>query len=124
MPWAGPPVPRIGRLITLLEILQVHADRYAQCVSLLQSAANKVLQFEDFWEDDTTFVPGLLQWLILLDEMCEKDELPVTRVLVTEVKGMIEIALNKDLPYAVLSPVLLTKDVMFQHLERIRLTFT
>jgi len=106
-----------------LEILQVYVERYAQALSVLQSSANRVQQLEDFWEDDPTFIPGLLQWLILMDETCEQDEFPVTRVPVSEVKGIIEIAFSGK-EYSKLAPVLLTQDSLFNQLERIRLSFT
>lgn len=108
--------------MSLLEILQVYVERYAQCLSVLQSAANRVRQFKDFWEDDPSFVPGLLQWLILMDETCEQDEFPVTRVPVSEVKGILEIAFSKE-EYSKVAPVLLTPDSLFNQLERIRETF-
>jgi hypothetical protein len=114
------------RLVTLLEILQVYVERYAAALSHLQSAANRLQQFaqneEDFWED-SDFTVGLLQWLILLDDTCEKDEFPVTRVPVEEVKRMLEIAFDKKLPYQKLGPHLLTPVVLFNQLERIRETF-
>lgn len=109
--------------MSLLEILQVYVERYAQALSVLQSSANRVQQLEDFWEDDPTFIPGLLQWLILMDETCEQDEFPVTRVPVSEVKGIIEIAFSGK-EYSKLAPVLLTQDSLFNQLERIRLSFT
>jgi hypothetical protein len=109
--------------VSLLEILQVYVERYAQALSVLQSSANRVQQLEDFWEDDPTFIPGLLQWLILMDETCEQDEFPVTRVPVSEVKGIIEIAFSGK-EYSKLAPVLLTQDSLFNQLERIRLSFT
>lgn len=114
------------RLVTLLEILQVYVERYAQALSYLQSAANKVQQFaqneEDFWEDSDLTV-GLLQWLTLLDETCDKDEFPVTRVPVAEVKGMLELAFDKTKEWSPLAPHLLTPQVLFNQLERIRLSF-
>jgi hypothetical protein len=114
------------RLVTLLEILQVYVERYAAGLSHLQSAANRVQQLvqseEDFWED-SDFTVGLLQWLILLDEICDKDEFPVTRVPLTEVKGMLELAFDKTKEWSPLAPHLLTPQVLFNQLERIRLTF-
>jgi hypothetical protein len=115
------------RLVTLLEILQVYVERYAVALSYLQSAANRLQQFiqneeEDFWEDSDLTV-GLLQWLILLDDTCDKDEFPVTRVPVAEVKGMIELAFDKKKSYSKLAPHLLTPIVLFNQLERIRETF-
>jgi len=114
------------RLVTLLEILQVYVERYAAGLSHLQSAANRLQQFihseEDFWED-SDFTVGLLQWLILLDQICDTDEFPVTRVPLEEVKGMIELAFDKKKSYSKLAPHLLTPIVLFNQLERIRQTF-
>jgi len=115
------------RLVTLLEILQVYVERYAQALSHLQSAANRVQQFieleQDFWED-ADFIVGLHQWLILLDEICDKDEFPVARVPLQEVKVMIDIAFDETKEYSPLGPHLLTPPVLFNQLERIRQTFT
>lgn len=110
------------RLVSLLEILQVYVERYAQCLSFLQSAANRVNQLEDFWEEQD-FAPMLLQWLTLMEETCEKDEFPVTKVPVEEVKRMLEIAFDKEIPYSKLAPHLLTGVVLFNQLERIRMSF-
>jgi enamine deaminase RidA (YjgF/YER057c/UK114 family) len=110
------------RLVSLLEILQIYADAYVQCVNFLQSAANTVLQREDFW-DDPMFTPFLQQWMVRLEEICEKDELPVTKVLVIQVGGLLRIAHDADNPMSKVTPHVLDKDVLFQHLERIRLTF-
>jgi hypothetical protein len=114
-------------LVTLLEILQVYVERYAQALSHLQSSANRVQQFmaeeKDFWED-ADFIVGLHQWLILLDDICEKDEFPVTRVPLQEVKVLIEVAFDSTKGYSALAPHLLTPQVLFNQLERIRQSFT
>ena len=82
------------RLVSLLEILQVYVERYAQALSYLQSSANRVRQLgEDFWEEHDLTV-GLLQWLILIKGICERDDFPVTGVAVSELKGVFEIALD------------------------------
>jgi hypothetical protein len=110
------------RLVSLLEILQVYVERYAQCLSFLQSAANKVQRLEDFWEEQD-FAPMLLQWLMLMHDTCEKDEFPVTKVPVDEVKGMLELAFDEKKSYAKLAPHFLTGVVLLNQLERIRLSF-
>ncbi len=109
--------------MSLLEILQIYANTYANCVSFLQSAANKVLQYEDFWDDEPMFIPMLHENLVLLEETCDKDELAVTKVLVTHVLGVLRIAVQKENPLSKIAPQVLTKDLLFQYLERIRLTF-
>ena len=78
---------------------------------------------DDFW-DDPDFTVGLLQWLILMDQTCDKDEFPVTRVPLAEVKEMLELAFDKKKSYRKLAPHLLTPAVLFNQLERIRLSFT
>ena len=112
------------RLVSLLEILQVYIERYAQVLSFLQSSANRVQQLGDDFLDDPDFTVGLLQWLILMDQTCDKDEFPVTWVPLAEVKEMLELAFDKKKSYRKLAPHLLTPAVLFNQLERIRLSFT
>lgn len=104
-----------------MEILQINAHDYAQIVSFLQSASNTVAQQENFW-DDAMFCAFLENWLMRIEEICDKDELPVTKVLVIHVRGLFRIAAEEDHPLAPLAPGLLDKTLPFEYLERIRLT--
>jgi len=112
------------RLVTLLEILQVHAQPLLTCLSGLQTDVNRLSQLEtedDFWED-AVFVVGVHETLVYIEDVCSKNELPVTKVLVSHVKGLLDIALDKDNPLNPVAPIALNVLLLSQYLERMRLT--
>jgi hypothetical protein len=112
------------RLVTLLEIIQIHAQPYLTCLSGLQTDVNKLTQIEDeedFWED-TVFVVAVHETLVYLDDICSKNELPVTGVLVSHVRRLMDVTLDKDDPLSQVAEMSLTVLLLSQYLERIRLT--
>lgn len=113
------------RLVSLLEIIQVHAQHYATFLSGLQTAVNKLIQMEseeEFW-NDTMFLVSVHQTLVYFEDVCGRNEYPVTGVLVVHVKGLLDVALDKDNPLSQVAQVGLTVLLLSQYLERMRLTF-
>ncbi len=112
------------RLVNLLEIIQLVSQPLLTCLSGLQSSVNKLSQLEteeEFWED-TVFVVGTHQTLVYLEDVCGNNELPVTGVLVSHVRGLLDVALQKDNPLSKVAPMVLDLTLLPQYLERIRLT--
>ena len=111
-----------GRLITLLEILQVYASKFADIVSHMQSAVNHIGSEPKFLEDPL-FCSSVMMDLEQLEEICNAGELPVTNVLVRHLVGMFRLIYDPDEGMAALAAMVSKAPAIGGDLERMRLTF-